>query len=349
MGTLIRISVGILAHNEEERIGTLISDLQRQTLFAKQNILIQVFVVANGCTDATADVARLALSQLANAHNTLGARVHILDHPGKANAWNVFVHDLAPPDTDYVFLLDADIRLFAPATLELLLDSLVANQRAVIAVGESVSDLRLRETKTIAEKLIRRGTGTATDPRTAVTGQLYCARLAHLSKMYLPLGLPVENGFVRGMILTDNFRSHEDLERLVFVEGAQHVFESNRTLSRVFRHNVRLVVGTGINVLLFKRLRKLSSKGIDLASYIRGRNESDPRWLNELVTDELRSGKFFVIGGGVLTQRLTRLRRLRLRDQAAGIPILCVGLFFDLLLYVKANGILRAGRGSGFW
>lgn len=349
MKALIRISVGILAHNEETRIGTLISDLQHQTLFTKPNNLLQVFVVANGCTDATAAVARIALADLAKAHKTADACVQTLDRPGKANAWNVFVHDIAPPDTDYVFLLDADIRLFAPATLELLLDSLLANQRAVISVGESISDLRLRETKTIAERLIRRGTGTATDHRTAVTGQLYCARLADLRKMYLPLGLPVENGFVRAMILTDNFRINEDLERLVFVEGAQHVFESNRTLASVFRHNVRLVVGTGINVLLFKRLRQLSSNGVDLASYIRGRNESDPSWLNELVGDELRSGKFFVIGRGVLTQRLTRLRRLRPRDQAAGVPILCVGLFFDLLLYVKANGILRAGKGAGFW
>ena len=46
----------------------------------------------------------------------------------------------------------------------------------------------------------------------------------------MPIGLPGEDGFLRAMILTSNFTKEENLDRLVFVEGARHIFESERTI-----------------------------------------------------------------------------------------------------------------------
>ena len=59
------------------------------------------------------------------------------------------------------------------------------------------------------------------------------------------------------MILTSNFTKDENFDRLVFVEGARHIFELERTISGVFRHNVRLAIGTAINVLLFNHIREI--------------------------------------------------------------------------------------------
>ena len=53
------ISIGILAHNEEHDIGTLISDLAKQNLLANDALSIEIHVVANGCTDNTAGVSKL--------------------------------------------------------------------------------------------------------------------------------------------------------------------------------------------------------------------------------------------------------------------------------------------------
>ena len=57
------------------------------------------------------------------------------------------------------------------------------------------------------------------------------------------------------MILTSNFTKDENLDRIILVEGARHIFQSERTIRGVFRHNVRLAIGTAVNVLLFNRIR----------------------------------------------------------------------------------------------
>ena len=59
------ISIGILAHNEEHDIGTLISDLAKQNLLANKALSIDIHVVANGCTDNTVSVSQTALAAAA--------------------------------------------------------------------------------------------------------------------------------------------------------------------------------------------------------------------------------------------------------------------------------------------
>ncbi len=63
------ISIGILAHNEEHDIGTLISDLAKQNLLSNNALSIDIHVVANGCTDQTVSVSKAALSPAVPARN----------------------------------------------------------------------------------------------------------------------------------------------------------------------------------------------------------------------------------------------------------------------------------------
>ena len=123
------------------------------------------------------------------------------------------------------------------------------------AVDESVKDLSEKAHKTIIERLILAVSGTAHDNRTAIAGALYCVRYGILTKIWMPIGLPGEDGFLRAMILTENFTRDENLELIAFADGARHIFESERNIGGVFRHNIRLAIGTAINVLLFKHIR----------------------------------------------------------------------------------------------
>src|SRR5262245_14676112 len=98
------VSIGILAHNEERDIGNLISDLARQSLLSNEDIRIEIHVVANGCVDNTVAIAQRSLAADVFEPRHISTFVHNLAKAGKSNAWNEFIHTLASPATDFVFL-----------------------------------------------------------------------------------------------------------------------------------------------------------------------------------------------------------------------------------------------------
>jgi glycosyltransferase involved in cell wall biosynthesis len=343
------VSIGILAHNEAGDIGNLISDLASQTLISNRKLSIEIHVVANGCTDATVDVSKEALTAQVFQYGNITTLVHNLARAGKSNAWNELIHTLASPKTDFIFLLDADIRIPENTTLQLVLDRLTQSKTACVAVDESVKDLSEEAHKSTIERLILAGSGTAHNRRTAIAGALYCARFAVLKSIWMPIGLPGEDGFLRAMILTSNFTEDENLDHIVFVEGARHIFESERSIRGVFRHNIRLTIGTAINVLLFKHIRKSQSIQKDVSKYIRQRNAGDPNWINELIANEIRRGKYFLLDKSFLLKRLKVLSSLPFSEQVRRGPIFIFGFVFDVALFFTANHLMRRGAGAGYW
>jgi glycosyltransferase involved in cell wall biosynthesis len=100
---------GVVAYNEERRIATALRSLLDQDL-PPGFVWNQVWVVASGCTDRTAEIAR-----------SLDSRVRVLEEPerrGKANALlEVFSHAKG----DYLVLLNGDARA-VPGALRALVD-----------------------------------------------------------------------------------------------------------------------------------------------------------------------------------------------------------------------------------
>ena len=82
------VSMGILAHNEACNIGNLISDLAGQSLLSNRHLSIEIHVVANGCTDATVEVAKQTLAAQPFQKENITTFVHSLSSAGKSNAWN---------------------------------------------------------------------------------------------------------------------------------------------------------------------------------------------------------------------------------------------------------------------
>ena len=59
---------------------------------------------------------------------------------------------------------------------------------------------------------------------TAVAGSLYCARGEKLRKITMPDGLPVEDGFLRAMLVTDLFTQKDNNKRILVVDNVCHYF-----------------------------------------------------------------------------------------------------------------------------
>jgi glycosyltransferase involved in cell wall biosynthesis len=345
---VINVGLAIFARNEAERIGQLISDLGEQTLLADDGVSIHIFVVANGCTDRTADVARQALATPVFSRPRIGASVQELAKAGKSNAWNELVHRIAPKGTDYMFFLDADIRIPDSGSLKAVLDGLVSSPEAVVAVDRSVKDIELEQPKTLTEKLIKLGTGTADDTRLAIAGACYCVRFSEVERIWMPIGLPGEDGFLRAMLLTSSFAHEERLSRHLFVGNAYHIFESMRDAGSVVRHNVRLAIGTAINILLFWHLRELRASGRDLAEYIQERNSADPDWVDGLIRERLKDN-FFPLHTRYLLRRFRPLVRSPERRSFRDWLIALFGASFDLVVFLKATFLMRKGAGAGYW
>lgn len=343
------ISAGILAHNEENRIANLLHDIGSQTLLTNPDMSVAIHVVANGCVDATTSIAEGALASPSFQRDNVKTFVHAISMAGKSNAWNELVHDCADPETDLLFLLDADIRIPRATTLQLVVDHLMKSKIACVAIDDSVKDLSLEGCKTMRERLILAASRTTHDIRNAIAGGFYCARFEALKGIWMPIGLPVEDGFLRAMILTSNLTEEENLERISFVEGAFHVFESLRSFRALFHHHIRHAIGLGINALLFQYFRGKIGGGDGIGDLIRERNAEDPNWLNGLIVDEVERGNYFLIPKTLVFRRLEWLSGLDFPRRVRKAPIVLMGVLFDLLVFLRASYLIRRGVGAGFW
>jgi glycosyltransferase involved in cell wall biosynthesis len=345
----MRISLGILAYQEEARIGGLLSQLALQTLLRRDDVELHIHVVANGCTDRTADVSRRALSGEAFQLPSVKARVHELATPGKANAWNHLVHECVDPASEYLFLLDADIKLLDSTTFSDVLESLLRNPSALVAVDEPVKDVELKPFKTLIDRCVlglSRGTH---DIRNAICGQLYCLRFSVAVSIWLPTGLIGDDGFLRAIILTDGFTRPEDLNKITFTEGARHAFETRRNIRDILHHQTRLAIGTGLNVLLFAHLREKLKSLPRIETYIRDMNHENPDWLTSVVTSKAAENRYFIMYGSFLSRRSTYLKTLKFGERLRKVPFFVFGSLVDALTFLKANMLMRKGAARGYW
>lgn len=109
--------VAVFAHNEARHILACLDSLER----AAAGQPLSVHVLANGCRDATAEVAR--------KHARRGGDIRVVEIAlgDKANAWNTYIHDLAPRAPIH-FFIDGDVRA-DPHALPRMAETLLASPR----------------------------------------------------------------------------------------------------------------------------------------------------------------------------------------------------------------------------
>ena len=346
---LKKIAVAILCYNERDTIGLLLRSLARQSIFSRKDFETHVYVVANGCTDDTLHQATKALEE-ADVKSTMPfASVHNLHEKGKANAWNQFVHNIAPEETELALFLDADIGFHASNTCEIALNKLIDSPQCCLAIDTPVKDAALKTQKSVYERVLLGFTNTEYDPSHSLTGQFYCARFRDIKRIVMPTGIINEDGYLRAMLLTQNFKAPEDVSRLVWAKDAIHTFETERNPFQLFHHQVRLTLGNIVNIVLFAHLRRVVANGQGVPDYVKRQNDNDPHWIFKDVTAVWSSADYADERRKMLRRRRLSFANRPFANKIVTFPIFAVAMSLDIATYWMAQRILRQNRAEGFW
>jgi len=337
----MKIAIGIMAYNEERNIGLTISSLSDQTLFESGPHEVSVHVVPNGCRDATADRAREALGPFAKRHPGAVLQVNEVEQAGKANAWNRFVHGFSAPDAEALLLLDADIQFGERECLERVAETLASNPQAAVAVDLPLKDITVKKDPTLREQMSISASRLQIAGAPKIAGSLYLARAAALRSFWMPLGLIVEDGFVKAMLLTDSFRQPENTAAIVRAPGATHYFEAVTGFRAWFKHERRLVNGTAVNILLFAHIRELVSHGKNPGEVIRSNNEANPSW----VADLAKSYRGPLPGAAdFVSEPLKKLGGLPFAKRVLALPVALLRAALNVAVCAVCQTDVRAGR-----
>lgn len=352
------ISIGILAWNEEENIGRTIDSLFQQSVFNEpasrnDNPRWEVVVVPNGCDDATAAVARAAFERCVAARPApeIGWAVRELDRPGKSNAWNQYIHTLSSPDAELVIMIDADIEFGHPRTIENVVRTVAENPGADVVVDTPLKTLSRKSRKSFLERLSLSVSGARLSGPPAIAGSFYCARARLLRQIWMPIGLSIEDGFLRAMVVTDLFRSEVDESRIVRADAATHYFVAETTVRGLVRHQTRMIVGSALNCFLtWDGLKFLTDPaGPGAGVLIKHLSDADPDWYRKYLRNAILNKGWWVLPRGMLFGRFERLKTLSGMQKAKRAAVLTVGLLFDLPIMLMANHKIKAGKAIGFW
>lgn len=176
--------VAVFAHNEERSIVACLESLR-----AASSRPLRAYVLLNGCRDNTEGVVR----DYAKSHDWVEpVPIAVGD---KANAWNVFVHDVLPGGAAFAAFLDGDVRA-EPGAVDALAEGL---RRAPDAIAAAALPASGRSNRELTEMVCE---------RRMVLGNLYALRGGFLEKarelgVRLPLGYIGEDGLVTSLVKWD--------------------------------------------------------------------------------------------------------------------------------------------------
>jgi glycosyltransferase involved in cell wall biosynthesis len=173
---------------------------------------VEVHVLVNGCTDDTADVVR----DYSRRHAEV--QCHIIEAGDKANAWNVYVHEIARPASAHLFV-DGDVEV-RPHALSALLHVLDANP--VVNAVSSLPDSGRNSGRWIDKIVEAHG----------LTGNLYALRGEFVDRiraigLRLPFGLIGDDSWVGAFAAFDLDTSRGWVkERIAICRDARFHYDS---------------------------------------------------------------------------------------------------------------------------
>ena len=350
----MKITMGVLAYNEAESISNLLHSLGKQSLLQDSNSgnLVEIIVVSNGCVDNTSLVAKKSLENLAKELDPALFQWQVceVEKAGKSNAWNLLIHQFADPDTDFFFMMDADIKLHAKDSLSQMLDILVQNPEYWISLDQPIKDVELKQNKNLLEKLSVAVSKSSDNSQLYICGQLYCGRASILRDIWMPIGLPVEDGFLTKMIISENFTlKNLSFKRIVRVTEASHVFAAYTNPLELINHELRIVVGMVINTFLNNYLREKCNKGQTAGALIAKMNQENRLWLNDFVKDSLADKGWWVIPIFLVFRRFRSLKNHSLLNAVLRVPISTLAFIVDLNIFIRANKKLKSEIIVNYW
>tara|TARA_R110001583_G_scaffold38302_2_gene123770 strand:- start:12802 stop:13845 length:1044 start_codon:yes stop_codon:yes gene_type:complete len=347
----MKVSIGILAYNEEVSIARMINEVTEQDLFYKTGLDIQFIVIANGCTDQTVNLANQTLMQVEH-HQSKNFSVKDIGQAGKSNAWNKYVHEFAWPDAEYLILLDADIEFGSTNVLSQLIRALEDNPKAVVSVDRPRKEIEKQLQKGLLAKLSVGISSVNQNGRAVITGQLYCIRGETIRNIYMPVGLPGEDGFLRAMVVTSNFTHEDDSSKIVAVNDVCHYFEALLLPGKLYRHEKRLIIGSVINMIIYTYLwSTVAETGKDAGFLIKELNKNEPEWLIDLIDKYKSSYGFWIVDRRFFFKRIVQLisGNQKLSKKVVLFPIALFATLVTTVIAIDVNYYFRKNNGLGHW
>lgn len=352
---LARVSIGILAWNEEGSIGDTIESLFAQSLMREGGGGVggvEVVCVANGCTDSTAGAARDAFARFGggvDGGRGVDLRVEEVEERGKENAWNRFVHEFSDRGAEFLILMDGDVRIGAACSLESLVGALLADERARIAGARTVKHVAMRRRRGVLGRVSLAASRLRSGRPGHFAGCLYAARAATLRRFSLPVVLLGEDSFVGAMVATDCFTEPADSSRVVCAEGASVIFEAYLDPLSVFRNTRRRLVELAINEVLYSALWASSSPSADAGVVIDRWNRERPGWDVDLVRGEWSKRGWWVVRRRLVTRHMGMLRHHRGVRRLAMLPVALFAVALNGVAALSANRSVRRGELRSLW
>jgi glycosyltransferase involved in cell wall biosynthesis len=351
-----RISIAVRAWNEEAVIRRTLESLFDQSLFEELSARgerCEVLCIPNGCADRTAEIAAAVFAEQPHSNPFSGAfacSVRTIREAGRNHTWNAFVHDLSHPETEFLFLMDSDIRFNRRETLFNMYRALLQHAKASIASDQPVKDVSLKLVKSWRDRISLATSEMNGAIQGRMTGQLYCIRAEIARRLYLPKELGIDDGFIKAIVCTDFFSKKLNPDRIVLAKDASHVYEAYTAVGDLLKNQKRQMIGQTIVQVLVEYLKRLpQQQRTNLADTLRRKEEASPDWVARLVAEHLQRVHFFWrLFPDAPSFRFKRWWRMRGMKRLTHLPATLVGFAVTLIACAQAYGHFKRGK-MHFW
>lgn len=338
------IAVVILAKDEAATIACCLGDILNQDLFRRLAGRCTIHVVANGCTDDTADRATRFLREQALPQNVAYDVVDIRE-PGKSRAWNIAVHTLVDERCAFVYFVDSDIALRDDTVLAGMIDALLTMPDKAAYVGLPVKNNERAQERSITDRFSS-GVSKKTRALGTINGSLYVIRAEVLRQIWLPNETPGEDGFLNAMVETRGFTVPDGPSLVVQSAEPTHFFDDVGPRG-FFAHERRMMIGTAINNWLFEHLWSLR-RTTHVGEHIKTLNATQPDWVQDEITR--RAGRhWWVMPSNVAFSRFGTVSKLGVARWAGRFPFAFAATVLSLPSIVAANRLLRRRGAARHW
>ena len=356
----LKLSVGVVAWNEESSIAAALESILKQTIFrnaAGSGFETELIVIANGCTDSTVEVTDAFFEKARRDFPENGAvrlRLEIVPEAGFANAWNLLVHTTSRSDADFIYFVNADIIIDQPEAFEWMLNELQKDSIMQVVSPVGRKHIEAAKCKTFCDRLNLAVTRFTEKNQTAqVRGHCFCARAAAMRSVWLPKRFPgaVDGAFKR-MIVSKMASTQDKPTRIGLVLNAGYTFEAYRIFTDIYHRRVRLFVGQTFIETLMLHLKTMRAEQPDLnmTAYLRARDETDPSWLHRLVQLSIHvRGLFATMPSPWFRFRFWKNQKIGIFKKLGMLPVAVIAFIFDIPVFLSAAWRLKTGNVSNVW
>lgn len=231
---VVRIAAGIMAHNEEKVIGSALDSLLGQEL--SERFLLEVFVVANACTDSTADIVRKGIASFTNLH------LIEVQAKGKSNAVREFKKEIGARNSiaasdegafEFLLFMDADIIFVGREVVRKLAEMLEEREDLIAVLPAGIPDTENSAATHFVRGLYEAKAALARAVGgTTFSGQCYMIRGEVARRIEIPEYVMAEDSYIAERLRGGFLRNHD----LKYVYPMPPGLRAE--IRRIFRHSL---------------------------------------------------------------------------------------------------------------